>query len=64
MDTTPTESSPLMTVEEAHQYLRISRSSFYSLVKEGVLTPVKVVPKRSTFLKSDLDAFIDSVRTR
>ena len=64
MDTTPTEPSPLMTVGEAHRYLKISRSSLYNLVKEGVLTPVKVVPKRSTFLRSDLDAFIDSVRTR
>lgn len=64
MDTTPTESSPLMTVGEAHRYLKISRSSLYNLVKEGVLTPVNIVPKRATYLKSDLDAFIDSVRTR
>ena len=64
MDITPTESSPLMTVGEAHRYLKISRSSLYNLVKEGVLTPVNIVPKRATYLKSDLDAFIDSVRTR
>lgn len=64
MDTTPTESSPLMTVGEAHRYLKISRSSLYNLVREGVLTPVNIVPGRATYLKSDLDAFIDSVRTR
>ena len=64
MDTTPTESSPLMSVGEAHRYLKISRSSLYNLVKEGVLTPVNIVPKRATYLKSDLDAFIESQKAR
>jgi excisionase family DNA binding protein len=56
--------SPLLTVEEAGQYLKIGRSSLYNLMDKGLLTPVNIVPKRVTFLKSDLDAFISSRKVR
>ncbi|NBO53759.1 MAG: DNA-binding protein [Actinobacteria bacterium] len=57
-------SSPLLTVEEASQYLKIGRSSLYNLMDKGLLTPVNIVPKRVTFLKSDLDVFISSRKVR
>ena len=57
-------SSPLLTVEEAGLYLKIGRSSLYNLMDKGLLTPVNIVPKRVTFLKSDLDAFISSRKAK
>jgi hypothetical protein len=63
MDATPqTEwiKSPLLTFTEAHEYLKIGKSSLHNLVKQNQITPINPVPGRTTFLKSDLDKFIDS----
>ena len=54
--------SPLMTVPEAAAYLRIGRSTLYSLVKEGELPQVHLLTGRSAFLKADLDDYINSRR--
>jgi hypothetical protein len=54
--------SPLLTTEEAHEYLKICRTSLHNLVKQELLTPVNPVPGRTMYLKSDLDAFITSRR--
>ena len=54
--------SPLLTTEEAHEYLKICRTSLHNLVKQELLTPVNPVPGRTMYLKSDLDEFIASRR--
>lgn len=54
--------SPLLTTEEAHEYLKICRTSLHHLVKQGLLTPVNPVPGRTMYLKSDLDAYITTKR--
>ena len=54
--------SPLMTVPEAAAYLRISRSTLYSLVKARELPQVHLVAGRAAFLKADLDDYINSRR--
>ena len=54
--------SPLLTTEEAHEYLKICRTSLHKLVKQELLTPVNPVPGRTMYLKSDLDEFIASRR--
>ena len=54
--------SPLLTTEEAHEYLKICRTSLHNLVKQELLTPVNHVPGRTMYLKSDLDEFITSRR--
>lgn len=44
---------------EAHQYLRISRSSFDTKVKEGILPKgIKTPGKGPVWLKKDLDAYL------
>jgi hypothetical protein len=54
--------SPLLTTEEAHEYLKICRTSLHNLVKQELLTPVNPVPGRTMYLRSDLDEFITSRR--
>ena len=51
-----------MTVPEAAAYLRISRSTLYSLVKARELPQVHLVAGRAAFLKADLDDYINSRR--
>lgn len=50
--------SPLLTTEEACDYLKISRASLYGLVKSGEIPQVHPLRGRSAYLKADLDAFI------
>jgi excisionase family DNA binding protein len=50
--------SPLLTTEEACEYLKISRSSLYSLVKKGLIAAVHPVAGRTAYLQADIDAFI------
>lgn len=50
--------SPLLNTEEACDYLKIGRSSLYSLVKDGVIPAVHPVAGRTSYLKTDLDEFI------
>ena len=50
--------SPLLTTEEACEYLKISRSSHYLLVKKGFIAAVHPVAGRTAYLQADIDAFI------
>jgi len=50
--------SPLLTVEEAARYLRISRPMVYRLLQTKQLRPVKI-GSRTLFDKKDLDRFIE-----
>jgi len=50
--------SPLLTTEEACDYLKISRTSLYSLVKKGLIAQVHPVAGRTAYLKTDVDAYI------
>ncbi len=54
--------SPLFTVSEAAAYLRIGRSTLYSLAKTGELRRVRLVAGRSAYLRADLDEYINSKR--
>ena len=56
---TPTE-SPLFNLSETCAYLKVGRTSIHKLVKKQFITPINPVPGRTTFLKSDLDNFINS----
>ena len=56
---TPTE-SPLFNLDETCAYLKVGRTSIHKLVKKQVISPINPVPGRTTFLKSDLDNFINS----
>jgi excisionase family DNA binding protein len=50
--------SPLLNTKEACEYLKIGRSSLYTLVKDGVIPAVHPVTGRTIYLKTDLDEFI------
>ena len=56
---TPTE-SPLFNLDETCAYLKVGRTSVHKLVKKQFITPINPVPGRTTFLKSDLDSYINS----
>lgn len=47
-----------MNVEEAADYLRISRATLYNLMKKGELKPVKI-GKRTLFDTDDLKKFFE-----
>lgn len=49
---------PLMTVNEACDYLTLSRSTLYRLVADGELRLLKVY-NRSLLARSDLDAYVE-----
>ena len=52
------EERRLLTVNEALEYLRISRPTFYRLIKQGKIKPVKI-GKRTLIDKADLDRLIE-----
>jgi hypothetical protein len=52
--------SPLFNLDETCAYLKVGRTSIHKLVKKRFITPINPVPGRTTFLKSDLDNFINS----
>jgi hypothetical protein len=56
---TPIE-SPLFNLDETCAYLKIGRTSVHKLVKKQCITPINPVPGRTTFLKCDLDNYINS----
>ena len=49
--------SPVMNVDEAAEYLRVSRASVWRLLKSSTLTRVRV-GARVVIRKSELDALI------
>ena len=49
---------PLMTVNEACEYLTLSRSTLYRLVADDELRLLKVY-NRSLLARSDLDAYVE-----
>lgn len=48
-----------LTVEEAGDYLRISRSSLYRLIRDGRLRPARI-GRRVVFRRIDIDAFLST----
>jgi excisionase family DNA binding protein len=50
--------SPLLTVAEAADYLRISRSHLYRLLGAGELTYVSLATRKRMLERSELDLFI------
>jgi excisionase family DNA binding protein len=54
--------SPLLTTEEACDYLKISRTSLYVLAKKGLIASIHPVSGRTAYLKTDLDAYIAARR--
>lgn len=59
-NTTPEDIKPrLLRWRDVQQQIPISRSSWYQGVKEGRFPqPVKIGPKTSAWLQSDIDKFI------
>lgn len=54
-----TDSPRLLRWRDVQQQIPISRSSWYAGVKEGRFPqPVKIGPKTSAWLQSDIDKFI------
>lgn len=54
------DQSPLLTTEEAVQYLKTSRSSFYRLRDLGLAKAIFIGTKKPYFRKTDLDDLISS----
>ena len=52
--------SPLLTVKEASDYLRVSRSTLYRLMKVGVVEPIRFVDRKPLFPRVSLDTLIES----
>jgi excisionase family DNA binding protein len=53
---------PLLTVNEAAEYLNVERSSLYRLMRQGELAPSARVGKRWRFRLEDLDAYVERSR--
>lgn len=60
---TPTNVENLLTVDEALQYLRISRSKLHQMVRQGDLAAVKF-GRRTLFRRAVLDALITAHETQ
>ena len=50
--------SPLFTMDEAANYLRICRSSLYRLIKSGHIATVKMLPRKQLIEQKVLDQFV------
>ncbi|MCC8432113.1 helix-turn-helix domain-containing protein [Reyranella aquatilis] len=53
--------SPLLPIDKAHSYLRISRAKLYELIEAGTLARTKI-GGRAFILRTDLDALIAAGR--
>ena len=50
--------SPLLTLEEAAEYLRISRTSLYRLIKSDNLKTLHLLERKQLVSRESLDAYI------
>jgi excisionase family DNA binding protein len=50
--------SPLFTIKEAANYLRIGRSSLYRLIKSGHIGTVQLLPRKQLIEQKVLDQFV------
>lgn len=51
---------PLLTMEDAANILKVTRSTIYRYINQGMLQPVKM-GGRTMFKQKDLEAFIESL---
>lgn len=58
----PEREDGLMTAKEAQEYLRVSRSTFIRMEKDGKIVRIKLGPKTIRYSKADLDALIAAGR--
>ena len=58
--TRPHEHDPIMTPAEALEYLKIGRTQFYELLRDGRIRYVRQASKRY-FRRSFLDEYLDSL---
>jgi len=49
---------PLLTINEAAEYLNVERSTLYRLMRQGELTPSARVGRRWRFRLEELDAYL------
>lgn len=54
--------NPLLTFDQAAEYLHVCRSSVYNLVGAGRLKPIHI-GKSARFTQRELDRFIDSLES-
>ncbi len=52
--------SPLFTIKEAANYLRIGRSSLYRLIKSGHIATVQLLPRKQVIEQKVLDQFVSN----
>ena len=52
----------LLTIKQTAEILTIHRGTLFRLLREGKIKSVKVTPRRSVILKSELDRYIASLR--
>ena len=52
----------LYTIQQTADFLTIHKQNLYKLLREGKIKSVKVTPRRSVILKSELDRYIASLR--
>lgn len=50
--------SPLFTINEAAEYLRIGRTSLYRLIKNGHIKTVQLLPRKQLIEQKTLDQFV------
>jgi len=58
----PYATDPILTGDEAANYLRVHRKTLYRLTKRGELAVIKSPSGRVRFRLSDLEAYLDSQR--
>lgn len=49
----------LLTIDEAADYLRVSRTSMYALIHQGRVRTVRIVQDSPRVKRADLDKLID-----
>ncbi|MBH9577765.1 helix-turn-helix transcriptional regulator [Inhella proteolytica] len=58
MKPTDTQSRTVLRPLQAAEYLNISRSFLYKLIKDGQIARLKLGGRASGFLRADLDAWL------